>query len=39
MHPFGLDIHVMRRPPRGLGAATTSLVILVASAVLVWRAI
>jgi uncharacterized membrane protein YecN with MAPEG domain len=39
IHPFGLDIHVMRRPPRGLGAATTSLVILVASAVLIWRAI
>ena len=39
MHPFGLDVHVMRRPPRGLGAATTSLVILVASAVLIWQAI
>ena len=39
MHPFGLDIHVMRRPPRGLGAATTSLVILVASIALIWRAI
>jgi uncharacterized membrane protein YecN with MAPEG domain len=39
MHPFGLDIHVMRRPPRGLGAATTSLVILVASVALVWRAL
>ena len=38
MHPFGLDVHVMRRPPRGLGAATTSLVILVASVVLLWRA-
>ena len=39
MHPFGLDVHVMRRPPRGLGAATTSLVILVASVALIWRAI
>jgi uncharacterized membrane protein YecN with MAPEG domain len=39
MHPFGLDVHVMRRPPRGLGAATTSLVILVASAALIWRVI
>ncbi|HEX5067936.1 MAG TPA: MAPEG family protein [Myxococcota bacterium] len=39
MHPFGLDVHVMRRPPRGFGAATTSLVILVASAVLIWQAI
>jgi uncharacterized membrane protein YecN with MAPEG domain len=39
MHPFGLDIHVMRRPPRGLGAATTALVILVASAALIWRAL
>jgi len=39
MHPFGLDVHVMRRPPRGLGAGVTSLVILVSSAMLIWRAI
>jgi uncharacterized membrane protein YecN with MAPEG domain len=39
IHPFGLDIHVMRRPPRGLGAGVTSLVILISSAMLIWRAI
>ncbi|HXK21148.1 MAG TPA: MAPEG family protein [Myxococcota bacterium] len=39
MHPFGLDVHVMRRPPRALGAGVTALVILVSSAMLLWRAI
>src|SRR5262249_13625363 len=39
IHPFGLDIAVMRRPPRGFGAGVTSLVSLIASAVLIWRAI
>jgi uncharacterized protein len=39
MHPFGLDVHVMRRPPRALGALTTALVILVASVTLIWRVI
>jgi uncharacterized membrane protein YecN with MAPEG domain len=39
IHPFGLDVHVMRRPPRGFGAAVTSLVILVASGALIWRAL
>ena len=39
IHPFGLDVHVMRRPPRGFGAAVTSLVILIASGALLWRAL
>ena len=39
IHPFGLDVHVMRRPPRGFGAAVTSFVILIASGALLWRAL
>jgi uncharacterized membrane protein YecN with MAPEG domain len=39
MHPFGLDVHVMRRPPRGLGAAITLLILLIESVVLIWKAL
>lgn len=39
VHPFGLDVHVMRRPPRGFGAAVTSLIILIESGALIWRAL
>lgn len=39
VHPFGLNYDVMRKPLRGIGAAGTSIVILIASIALVWRAL
>jgi uncharacterized membrane protein YecN with MAPEG domain len=39
LHPFGLDYAEMRKPLRGLGAMITTLVILVASIVLVYRTV
>jgi uncharacterized membrane protein YecN with MAPEG domain len=37
VHPFGLDYDQMRNPLRGIGAAGTGLVILIASGALIWR--
>jgi hypothetical protein len=37
-HPFGLDFDQVRHPLRGIGAGVTSLVILVLSILLLWKA-
>jgi uncharacterized membrane protein YecN with MAPEG domain len=39
LHPFGLDYAEMRKPLRGLGAGVTTLVILIASIVLIYRTV
>jgi uncharacterized membrane protein YecN with MAPEG domain len=39
LHPFGLDYDEMRKPLRGLGAITTTIVIIVASVVLIYRTV
>jgi uncharacterized protein len=38
-HPFGLDYDEMRKPLRGLGAITTTIVIIIASVVLIYRTV